>query len=217
MERNDLKRWLKAILVTFIIFAIFSVYLFARREIYNLYIVNKALASTAAVLAGLTLIIGPVSKKIASLATFMTIRRHLGLLAMGLAIVHVSLSLVQQNRFPFPQWYVSELIPVVFGLLVIVAWSYMTYISRNKKIEEMGVDLWKSRLSLAGKIGFIAIFLHLTLMKYPGWIRWWNGQIKASNELANPSFPPASLFVFAFALIVIVYRLVSSLTSFFRK
>lgn len=207
MEGNDLKRWLKAILVTFAIFATFSLYLFARREIYNLYVANKALASAAAVLAGLTLIIGPLSKRFTSIIPLMTIRRHLGLLAFALAILHIIISLMQTQRFEWFSWYAREWIPVTAGLLAIVAWSYMTYISRNNKIEELGVDLWKRRLSLAGKLGFIAIFVHLTIMKYPGWIRWFNGQVKASTELANPQYPPASLFVFAFAVIVILYRI----------
>lgn len=43
-------------------------------------------------------------------------------------------------------------------------------------------------------------------MKYPGWIKWLNGQVKASPELANPSYPPASIFVFLIMVGVVLYR-----------
>lgn len=34
------------------------------------------------------------------------------------------------------------------------------------------------------------------------------GEVKQTPELANPSYPPASLFVFAFMVVVIAYRLI---------
>lgn len=207
MSEEDRKRWVKSILIALFIFLLLSFYLILRRGYYNVYIINKVFGSTAVALAGITLLVGPLSKKFSSFAQFMTIRRHLGLLAFGAAVVHITLSLFQTQRFAWFSWYLGEWIPVSFGLLAIFVWGYMTYISRDSKIVQLGADIWKSRLSLAGKVGFIAIFLHLTIMKYEGWIRWFNGQVKQTPELANPQYPPASLFVFLFMAVVIVYRL----------
>lgn len=207
MHQEDLKRWGKSIAIAAIVFLILSLYLYTRRGYYNLYIINKALGSSAVVLAGMTLLIGPLSKKLPTFARYMTIRRHVGLLAFLVALLHIIVSLAQTQRFAWFSWYLNEWIPVTAGLVAIAVWSYMTYLSRNTKIQEMGADLWKKHLSIAGKIGFLAIFLHLTIMKYEGWIQWWNGLVKQTPELANPSYPPASLFVFFFMLVVIAYRL----------
>ena len=212
MNGEDGKRWLKSIMIAVFIFLLFSLYLFVRRGYYNLYIINKVLGSSAVILAGATLIIGPL-RKISFITPFMTIRRHLGLVAFLFSILHITASLVQTERFELFGWYIEEWVPVTFGIIAILIWSYMAYISRNVKIQEMGPDLWKKYLSLAGKVGFVAIFLHVTVMKYEGWIRWFNGEIKQSPQLANPTYPPASLFVFIFMLAVILYRVYKILTE----
>ena len=209
-----IKRWGKAVAISLGIFIILSCYLYLRRGYYNTYIINKVFGSTAVILAGITLLIGPLRKN--PLASFfMAIRRQLGLLAFGAALLHVMFSLVQSNRFAWFSWYLNELIPVVFGIVAIVAWAYMTYISRNAKIVQMGADVWKKRLSLAGKIGFLAIFLHLVIMKYQGWIKWVNGDVKQTPELANPSYPPASIFIFIVMLAIIIFRIIHR--NFFRS
>ena len=211
MGREELYRFLKGFVVSAIIFAIFSLYLFLRRGYFNLYIANKVFGSTAVLLSGITLVIGILSKKYTFLASFMTIRRHLGLLALGFAVIHVVLSLTQQNKFPFPQWYLSHWIPILFGIAAVIAWFYLMWISRNSKIKEMGVEIWKRNLSLFSRFAFFAIFLHLTVMKYEGWIRWLKGQTKQTAELQNPSYPPASLFVFLIMIGVIAFRFVAGI------
>lgn len=202
-------RWVRSLIVIAAVLTILSIYLFLRRGYYTIYIVNKVFGSASVFIAGLTLIVGPLSKRVSWVTRFMTIRRELGLSAFYLALVHVVLSLWQQSKFPFPKWYLDEWIPVTFGLITIIIWYYMRTISKNEKIVQMGADVWKRRLSIAGKLGFLAVFLHLSVMKYQGWFRWWNGEVKQTPELANPSYPPASLFIFFIMVVVIVYRVLA--------
>lgn len=216
MKKEDLKRWGKALLIAFIVFSILSLYLYTRRGYYNLYIINKVFGSTAVILAGIALLIGPL-RRYPFVANLMTIRRHLGLLAFGFGVTHIIASLYQSERFAWFSWYIGEWTPVSFGILTILIWGYMTYISRNTKIVQLGADVWKNRLSLAGKLGFLAVFFHLTVMKYEGWIRWWNGQVKQTPELANPQYPPASLFVFLFMVIVIIYRIFTAMYKITKR
>jgi len=199
------KRWLRALEISLFIFSLLSLYLFLRRGYYNIYIINKVFGSTAVVLAGITLLIGPL-RKIPFGVIFMAMRRQLGLIAFGFALIHIFFSLYQTERFGWFSWYFEEWLPVVFGILAITTWGYMAYISRNIKIQQMGADIWRKRLSFAGKLGFVALFLHLTIMKYPGWMKWIQGQVKQTPELANPTYPPASIFVFLLMLIVILCR-----------
>lgn len=203
---ESLKRWLRAIAIGLVVFLILSVYLYVRRGYYDIYIINKVFGSSAVIIAGITLLLGPLRKNFIA-SSFMTIRRQLGILAFVFGVLHIIASLYQVNRFPWFSWYLGEWIPILFGIFAIVTWAYMTYISRNGKIVQLGADVWKNRLSIAGKIGFLAIFLHLTLMKYSGWIKWVNGQVKQSPELANPEYPPASLFIFVIMLLIIIFRL----------
>lgn len=209
MKKEELHQWLKALFYTSIIFALFSIYLYLRRGYYNLYIVNKVFGSTAAVIAGFSLLIGPLSKKFSVLIHFMGIRRELGLIAFGAAIAHIIASLMLQDHFKIPDFYIRIKYPLIFGIIAVLVWGYMAYISRSSKIKQMGSDIWKKRLSLSGKIAFLAIFLHLVIMKYQGWLTWLRGQTKQTPELANPSYPPASLFVLVIILTVIIYRLIN--------
>lgn len=204
---ETLKRSIKSIIISLFIFAAFSVYLFARRGYFNLYIANKAFGSTAVILAGITLLLGPLSRKITSIAKYMTIRRQLGLMAFIYALIHVAASLLQQQRFPFPKWYLDEWLPISMGVIAVLIWGYLAYLSRDTKIQKMGGSKWIKHLSFGAKIAFVAVLLHLVVMKYPGWITWLSGRTRQTAELANPQYPPASLFVLIFILAVIAYRI----------
>lgn len=206
---TESKKWIKTIILSSVIFIIFSIYLVIRRGYFNLYIANKVFGSTAVVLAGVTLILGPLSKKYQALLSWMMIRKHLGLAALGLALFHIVASLLLQNKFPFPKWYVGEWLPVAMGLLAISIWIYIVKISTKSSKERLGMELWGKQLSLAGRVAFYAIFLHLVTMKYHGWITWFEGKTKQTPELANPQYPPASLFVFLIMLIILLYRAIN--------
>lgn len=203
---ESLKRWLRALTVTLIIFFIISLYYSFLRGNYSIFDMNKVLGSTAVILAGLTLLIGPL-RRIPLLVNLMVVRRQLGLLAFGIVIFHVVLSVYQSNSFVWFSWNLNEWIAVVFGIMAITIWGYMAYISRNTKIQNLGADVWKKRISIAGKLGFIAIFFHLTLIGYQDWIEWLHGGVKQTEKLVNPSFPPASFFIFLFMCAIITFRI----------
>ncbi len=196
MNANNTSRWVKSFKILFAVFILLSLYLFLRQGNYNLSALNKALGSTAVILAGLTLLVGPLSKKFLSLTQFMTIRRHVGLLAFGAAILHVGISFSQ----------ISLSIPITFGILAILAWTYMAFISRDSKVIQMGVALWKKHLSFAGVFAFAVIFLHVVFLRYQGWTKWLHGQVKQTPQLLHPSLAPLSVFTFLFMCAVILYR-----------
>lgn len=207
MPKEELSRWVKAFITGVIIFFLFSLYLYARRGYYDLYIINKVFGSTAAVLAGLTLLAGPLSRLCRCFAPLTTIRKQLGLLGLFLALFHaVASTLFLPDKFPLT-WYQNEWLPVLFGLLAIGIWLYIGSISNPQKIHQMTFDIWKKRQQTGAHIAFWAIYLHLVIMKYKGWIKWLNGQVKVSPDLANPTYPPASTFVFLIMTGVILYRL----------
>ncbi len=206
MTPPDISKWLKTLPITLGIFFTFSLYLFLRRGYYNLYIINKAFGSTAVVLAGITLLLGPLAQKYPSLNNLNLLKRQLGLSALASALLHLIATYLQSSRFT-PSWYKDQWLSVNFGIIAVTIWFFLAYLSSNKKVEDLGFASWKRLQSIGGRVAFLAIFLHLVLMKYPGWIKWLNGEVKKSPELANPSYPPASIFVFLFMVGVILFRL----------
>ncbi len=206
MNREVTARWIKSIGITSVVFLFFSLYLFLRRGYYNDYIINKVFGSTAAVVAGLTLLIGPIAHRYKTFASWMALRKELGLLALGAALTHIVYSVfLLPNKFPV-SWYIKEITPITLGGIAVLIWLYVASISTSKSIKSLGVDQWRWRQKVGGHIAFIAIYLHLIIMKYPGWLRWLNGQVKQTPELANPSYPPASTFVFLIMTGILIYR-----------
>lgn len=207
MNNQTVIRWVKSFIITAIIFMFFSIYLFLRRGYYNDYIVNKVLGSTAATVAGITLVIGPLAHRFTYFARWMSLRKELGLLALATALTHVVYSVfLLPNKFPV-SWYIKEITPVTFGGIAILIWLYIASISSSTSIKALGTDNWRWRQKIFGHVAFFAVYLHLVIMKYQGWFKWLAGQVKQTPELANPSYPPASTFVFLIMTCVIIYRL----------
>jgi hypothetical protein len=71
----------------------------------------------------------------------------------------------------------------------------------------MGGIKWIKHLSSGAQIAFVAVFLHLAIMKYEGWIRFLSGQPQQQGNVANPVYPQSSLFIFLFMVAVIVFRI----------
>ena len=91
MANERAVRWLKSIFISLLVFVFFSFYLYLRREVYNLGIANKAFGSAAAVVAGITLLIGPVSRRLPQLGKYLAYRRPLGILAFLTGLIHVTI------------------------------------------------------------------------------------------------------------------------------
>lgn len=214
MQREELNRWVKALTITAFVFLLWTYYLVLRRGYFNLYILNKVAGSAAAVVAAVTLLIGPLSRRFSNFIQFMTIRRHLGLAAFGLAIFHfVASTFFLPDHFTIAG-LVARWPSMLPGLVAVLIWVYLAFISRNSKIISMGAQVWKKHQQLFGWLAFIAVYLHLVIMKYQGWLTWFAGKTKQTPELFNPSYPPASLGVLVAMTGVLVYRIGLNL---FRK
>lgn len=206
-------RWLHAFLIALAVFSLFSLYLYIRREVYNLGIANKAFGSAAAMVAGITLLIGPLSRKLPQFGTYVPLRRPLGVLAFFTGAIHVIVSLFfLQERFNIP-WFLNQWPATTMGLLAIGIWLYLTSISRNERVAQLGGSKWILLQQRGGHIAFLAIFAHLIFLKYAGWIEWFQGKTQKTPFLANPGYPPASLFVFLVMVGIIGYRVYLVLTK----
>ncbi|MBI4062613.1 hypothetical protein HY410_01685, partial [Candidatus Gottesmanbacteria bacterium] len=188
MNKEFIARWFRAFLVTLGIFVLFSFYLFIRREIYNLGIANKAFGSAAAVVAGMTLLIGPVSRMLPRFGKFLVYRRPLGVMAFLTGSIHAIISLFFiPDRFNI-SFFLNEWPATATGLLAIGIWFYLTSISRNEKIQQLGGSKWIMLQQRGGHIAFIAVFFHLIFLKWAGWLVWFQGKTQKTALLANPGY-----------------------------
>jgi DMSO/TMAO reductase YedYZ heme-binding membrane subunit len=208
MDKFTLKKWIQIKILALIVLVVSSVILFARNPTYDLSALNKALAYVATLLAGFSLTIGPLSRRFVSLGKYLTYRRQLGVVAFAYAALHVIISLFfLPGRFPF-KWYLDEKIPVIFGILAIGIWIYLVFISRDKKITSLGGKTWVRRQQLGGHIAFLAIYLHLIILKYSFWILWIQGKTKPAANALFPQLPAVNFLVFLIMSMIILYRFV---------
>lgn len=206
--------WASAFFIATVVFISLSLYLFTRRGYYNTYIVNKVFGSTAAILAALSLASGVLARwKPMLFAILVRVRRELGIYTWIFALLHVVTSLLFLSvRFPL-SWYQGELIPFLAGSSAVLIWSLLALISDGKHRESLGPSLWVFLQTSGARLAFLFVLVHLVVMKYAGWIRWFQGLVKANPELAHPEYPPASLFVLAILLCVLFIRITTWLRS----
>lgn len=205
MTRESFRQYLFSFLMASVIFLFLSFYLFLRRGYYDLYIINKVLAGTSTILLGFVLLLGPFSRLYQIFDRFLIYRKELGIIAFFFALIHGLASFFfLPSHFSFP--YFQKNFAVFWlgfsGLLVL---TFLFLVSFEKIIEKIGRPRWWSFQVWGVRLAACLIFLHLFLMKYPGWIKWL--QIGGSADLKRPFLPPASLLVGLFGFFVFSVRI----------
>lgn len=207
MHHEEIKRWTRTLLIGGGVLLLLSLYLWFRRLYYDLHVFNKAVGDGAAIVAGLTLLIGPITRRFHSFVWLMAIRRQLGLLAFLFGLLHVFLSL-QFNLDRYLKWEgVTPWIPRVFGFFAIIMWTYLAILSNNKSIVRMGAPQWKQIQQWGGWVAFFGVYFHVGFLKYRGWITWFQGLPNTREELVRPGWPPESLIIFVLMTLLILYRI----------
>ncbi|MDZ7586216.1 MAG: hypothetical protein U0946_00540 [Patescibacteria group bacterium] len=200
------KQYSTAVLPALIIFGFLSIYLFFRRGYYDLYIANKVFAGTAAILLGIVLLIGPLSRSFSYPDRLLQYRKELGIIAFFLALIHgISSFFLLPDKFPTQQFFGSGLWPFVFGLTAIIILTGLFLISNSKAMAVFNGKLWWQLQSWGLRLGFTFIFLHVFVMKWSGWVKWY--QVGGSKELVHPEWPGAGLLVGWFMAVVVLVRL----------
>lgn len=204
---NDIRDYIIASIIGIIIFSIFSLYIFERRGYYDLYIMNKVFAGTSLVLLCIVLLIGPLCGFSQKFTPCLTFRKELGMLSFFLALAHSIISFFfLPSRFPLSHLFSEDIVPFAFGLLSIILLTGIAIISNNFFMNKLGAQRWWFIQRWGARIAFILVFLHLTVMKYPGWITFFTKG--GSAELAKPYLWPASFIVFIISVILIGIRII---------
>jgi DMSO/TMAO reductase YedYZ heme-binding membrane subunit len=200
-------RWLESSVVAVVVLGLVLGYFRLRSPQIDTFYLNKIAGAVAAILAGLTLMVGPALSYKPEWKSLIGFRRPLGLLAFGFALLHVTLLVFFLSQRFTPSYYQREWLPVGFGILAGLGWVGLAYISRDSQVLKLGFPKWKQLQNWGGRIGFAFIFLHITLLKYEGWIQWITKDPKGPAGLVNSPYPPSSLLVAGVMTVIILYRL----------
>ena len=180
------------------------IYLTLRRGYFDLSIVNKSLASGSLMLLGVVLLLGPMSRLYQRFDKWVNYRKELGILAFFLGAAHVYMAMFPlARRGPFGL-YLSRPLIAYSGLLGLVIMAALFVISFEKIKSKIDTAKWWKAQYIGVRIAAIAILLHMTLFKYPEWLKWFGGDV---GKIAIPTWPPASLLVAVFSGFVLLSRL----------
>lgn len=206
MSKESIRQYLVALSVTLTIFGSLSLYLFARRGYFDLSIVNKSFASTSALLLALVLLLGPLSRFYNRFDKWINYRKELGILALFTSVAHVYIVM-------FPLAYGGPLdlfkaMPLAAypGLIALLIMVFLFALSFEKVKARLELSRWWKFQYTGARLAGLAVLMHLSVLKAPGWIRWITYQEDLSN-LANPRLLPASMLVGFFSLFVLLVRL----------
>lgn len=202
----EFRQYGAALAVAAPLFIILSTYLFFRRGYYDLYIANKVFAGVAAILLGIVLLIGPLSRFFSVFDRFVQYRKELGIVAFFLAIAHGIFSFFfLPKHFPTERFFTSGLWPFIFGLSATVFLIGLLAISTERSMRALGGRLWWPLQYWGIRIAFLFTALHVFIMKWNGWVRWY--KVGGGKELAHPEWPGAGLLVGWFIAFVVLIRL----------
>lgn len=189
------------------LFVVLSVYLFFRRGYYDLYIANKIFAGVGTILLGIVLLIGPLSRFFSFPDRFIQYRKELGIVGFFLAFIHGVVSLFfLPTRFPFLNFSVIfKSWPFTFGFAGLILLVAIFLISNNRAMKDMGYKKWWSLQNWGVRLVFIFIILHVFVMKWDGWVKWY--KVGGGKELVHPEWPGAGILVGWFMFFVVIVRL----------
>lgn len=191
-----------------VVFGAFSAYLLYRRGYYNLYIANKALANTATILFGVVLLLGPLGKYFKAFDRYLKYRKELGMVAAVLAIAHGIISFFfLPSYFPRERFFTTGRWPFLFALTATGILIVLVAISNRPMMHRFGGKWWWRMQRWGIRLTFVLIALHVGIMKWPGWVKWYQqGGGAPSAALKNPWLPGAGLLVGWFIGFVLLQR-----------
>lgn len=215
MISESIKKYTITVFSGLIVFFGLLFYLFLRRGYYDLYIVNKVFAGTSLIVLATVLLIGSLGRLYNFFDPWLVYRKHLGIISFVLAFLHSITSLFfLPNKFTF-NYFLTNYLTFGLGLIALIILGYLFFISFDRFIGNIDKQKWWIYQFWGSRIAGVFVFFHLVLMKYPGWIRWY--QNGGNDELIRPFMPPASIIAGAFGFLVLLVRIFESINKKFVK
>ncbi len=219
-----MRDYIIAILMGASLTVFFGSYLFFRRGYMfdapptadTLFVFNKILIGSAAILLAITFLIGPVVRYFDRFDKWLGYRKEIGIVAAFMIIAH---SIISYYLLPlkFPQ-VKFDFTTMTFGagLFGVVLLAALFFISFKKAIEYFGARRWWIFQRWGLRIVILLTLIHVYDMKWAGWIKWLTkgGSGVPSAELAHPLLPGLGMLVMLFFTWVVIVRVYESIFIF---
>lgn len=193
---NMFKIAIKSFLFGLLIFILLSLYLFFRRFDYNLHIANKAVATTALFLFGLSFVFSSFYYLFSFSDKKLIYRKWLGIAGFIFATVHIFITEFFLN---FSETILKNKISFLLGKIAFILFFAMLVLSNKFFENKLGENLWMKIFRYCGNIGFLLVGIHLFILKYNEWIKWF--------KILDPILPPLSFLGFIFIAIVFISQI----------
>lgn len=199
-----------ALLFSLILFIVFSLYLYNRRGFYDLYIINKVFAGVAVFQLGIMLLFGSLCRMFSVFDHYLKYRKEFGVIAFVYAVSHGIVSLFfLRNYFSIEKYLTTGKIPFIFGMLGLVVLFGIMLISNKKSMMKIGFKQWWPLQYWGVRIAFLAVALHVFVMKLPSWIEWYTKG--GTHTLVHPEWPGLGLLEGWFIFFVIFIRIAEAI------
>lgn len=202
---RDIRYYSHSLLISISMFVVLSSYVFMRRGFYDLFIANKIFAGVAALMIGIVLLMGPLSRMFEIFDRYLIHRKGLGITAFVYALLHSIVSFfLLPERFPMTRYFNEGKITFFFGLTAMIALTILFVLSWSKLADAIGRKRWWLIQNWGVRVAFLLVVFHVYIMKWKGWVTWY--QIGGSDDLLRPYLPGASLLIAWFMLFVFIVR-----------
>lgn len=199
MKPQTRKLWIEALVYGLLLTVFSCIYQFIQARSFTLYTLQAAFSFSGIILINLSFILSGVSyfwhigiKKLGH-------RKQYGVVGFVLVLIHALLSLQLYAGSIFSlSLFMSGPVIYISALCALIIFTMMVIVSNFGIPAKIGVLLWRQLLRV-GYIGIVLFTIHLFLLRYITWIRWFN--------TFNPLLPPLSLFLFLFSAAAVGLRM----------
>ncbi len=219
---SSLKDYLIATLMAASLIAFFSLYLSFRRGYLfdapptadTLYVFNKVLIGAGTVLLAFTFLIGPIVRYFDRFDKWLSYRKEIGIVGGFLAAAHAVIS-YWYLPLKFPRAWINlsspEFAAGVVGVFLLV---FLFILSFKSIIAAVNGSIWWFLQRWGLRAVIVATLVHVYVMKWNGWVKWWQQGGAVTPELAHPLIPGLGLLVTLFLTWVVIIRLYESIFLF---
>jgi DMSO/TMAO reductase YedYZ heme-binding membrane subunit len=204
-----LKLWLNTFSFGGLVFLFVCYYYFFQGDNFSLQLINKATASTAIILMGLSFALSGLGYYWDFADRKLPYRKYLGLVGYFFVLWHGLNSLyyyflantglekfILHKDWIFFNFTINNRIPFILGAASLVIFTLMALISNNYATKKLGGVRWRKLL----RVGYIALlfaFVHFTVKNLEIWINWFKD---GANTLPQMSSLLALYIVFILLL-----------------
>lgn len=218
--KTMIRMWLKTMVFALMCAVVWGIYIGLERG-FNVYLINRLFATMAVFLIMCSLSLASLvyfTKKFTKLLGY---RMYLGVGGFFFGLSHALLSLffyiVVEAESPAyffeQQWNVfGIMIPnqlaFLFGVLSLIVFGFMAFISMKRFILKLGGLLWRELLRKFGFFALTTVLIHFFIKDFNKWIdpdSWGRG------------LPPSNLLLFVLGLFVLLLRIALSISLSRKK